>query len=193
MSYDRLSTLRARVVAFSGHLTDFNRAVARLPEGKVASLRRRIRERLGVHGHPVHGVCSAARGADLTFLEELVAGADTATVFLPFPAAAFKKASVGHGWDERFDAILGDPHVTVRPPLIDVAPPEGDWPQAFADCNTAILDEAERLSALFAERDPILLVVWDGAVPVATGGTGQVVEAGRARGHRVEIIDPATL
>lgn len=105
------------VVAFSGHMTDApGRAVPRFPESKVEAVRRAVRTWLGGQGARVHGVCSAARGADLLFLEEVLARRGTATVILPFPADDFKRISVGQGWDERFDAAIANDRVAVLPP-----------------------------------------------------------------------------
>jgi len=182
------------VVAFSGHMTDApGRAVPRFPEDKVESVRREIRTWVSGHGGRIHAVCSAARGADLLFLEEVLGRRGSATVLLPFPAADFKKVSVGQGWDERFDTALGNDRVEVRPPLLEKVPPESEQASAFERCNVAVVDEAERLAALYDDTDPVLLTVWNGNPGDASGGTAHAVSMWRQRGHRSNNIDLATL
>jgi hypothetical protein len=61
--------------------------------------------------HPLqigYGFSSAARGSDLLFVEELMKTGGSCRVFLPFPREDFKRSSVGHGWDVRFDNALKD-------------------------------------------------------------------------------------
>ena len=182
------------VVAFSGHMTDApDRPVPRFPESKVEAVRGRIRTWLRNHGGRVHGVASAARGADLLFLEQVLASNGTASVVLPFPAADFKTVSVGQGWDERFDAVLAHERVEVRPPLVDKLPPEAEQPAAFERCNVAIVDEAERLAELFDDAAPTLLTVWNGNPGDATGGTAHAVTVWRDRAHPAENIDLSQL
>ena len=183
-----------RVVAFSGHMTDApGRAVPRFPESKVEAVRRELRKWLRGHGGQVHAVCSAARGADLLFLEEVLAHEGTATVLLPFPAPDFKKISVGQGWDDRFDAVLANDRVEVPPPLFESAPPEAEQANAFERCNAAIVDEAERLATLFDDADPVLLTVWNGNPGDASGGTAHAVAVWRQRDHRAENVDVGSL
>lgn len=182
------------VVAFSGHMTDGPaRDVPRFPEGKVDAVRREVSAWLRGHGGRIHAVSSAARGADLLFLEQVLTSMGTATVVLPFPAADFKKVSVSQGWDDRFDAALAHDRVEVLPPLLATAPSEGDQPSAFERCNLAIVDEAERLATLFDDADPTLLTVWNGSQGDAPGGTAHAVSVWRERGHRAENIDLARL
>jgi hypothetical protein len=182
------------VVAFSGHMTDGPaRNVPRFPEGKVDAVGREMSAWLRGHGGRIHAVSSAARGADLLFLEQVLAATGTATVVLPFPAPDFKKVSVGQGWDDRFDAALAHDRVEVLPPLLETAPPDGEQASAFERCNLAIVDEAERLANLFDDADPTLLTVWNGSPGDAPGGTAHAVGVWRARGHRAENIDLARL
>jgi hypothetical protein len=182
------------VVAFAGHMTDApGRAVPRFPEAKAEVVRREVRAWLRGHGERVHGVCSAARGADLLFLEEVLALRGTATVVLPFPAADFKRISVGQGWDGRFDASLANDRVEVLPPLLDAAPPEAEQTRAFEQCNLKIIDEAERLAKLFDDADPVLLTVWNGNPGDASGGTAHALTIWQQRQHRTQNVDVSTL
>lgn len=186
--------LPVRVVAFSGHLTDApNRAVPRFPESQAIAVGQAIDRFLQAHGGRVHAVCSAARGADLLFLECVLQRGGTATVFLPFPPADFKKVSVGQGWDERFDAALANDRVDQKPPLYDELPPESEQGAAFEACNQEIVKEAERLARQLDDSDPVMLTVWNGSPGDGAGGTSHAVSTWRQHGHRHENIDVSRL
>ncbi len=134
-----------------------------------------------------YGVCSAARGADLIFLSELLQRGGTAQVVLPFPVEAFKRASVGSGWDERLDELLRSSAVELLV-LRKEAPAESEQPKAFAECNRTI----EQLSVAQAGRfdqSPLLIAVWDGVNGGGDGGTGDFVKRWREDPERrLEII-----
>jgi hypothetical protein len=182
------------VVAFSGHMTDApGRAIPRFPASQVEAVRRAVGAWLRRHGGRVHAVCSAARGADLVFLEEVLAREGTATVILPFPPADFKQVSVGPGWDERFETVLAHDRVEVRPPVQETLPPTPEQAEAFERCNLTIVDEAERLAQLFDDTDPLLLTVWNGSPGDGGGGTAHAVSTWEQRGYRTENIDLAQL
>jgi tetratricopeptide (TPR) repeat protein len=182
------------VLAFSGHMTDApGRAIPRFPASKVEAVRQAVGASLRRHGGRVHAVCSAARGADLVFLEEVLAREGTATVILPFPHAEFKQVSVGTGWDDRFDTVLANDRVEVYPPLYETLPPTPVQAEAFERCNLAIVDEAERLARLFDDTDPLLLTVWNASPGDDSGGTAHAVSTWRQRGHRTENIDLSQL
>jgi hypothetical protein len=142
-------------------------------------------------GGRVQAVCSAARGADLLFLEDVLANEGTATVLLPFPAADFKRVSVGQGWDDRLDAALANDRVNLRT-LLEKTPPEGELERAFELCNLAIMDEADRVATLF-DDDPVLLTVWNGNPGDASGGTAHAVSVWQQRGHQSANIDISKL
>ena len=184
----------SRVVTFSGHLTDApNRAMPRFPEGKTIAVARAIDNFLNNNGGCVHAVCSAARGSDLLFLEQVLERRGTATVILPFPASDFKKVSVGQGWDARFDAVLANDRVDLKPFLRDKLPPESEQGAAFEDCNRAIIKEAERLANQLDDKDPVLLTVWNGNPGDGQGGTAHAVSTWKAHGYRHENIDISKL
>jgi len=182
------------VVTFSGHLTDApQRAISRFPEKQVPAVAREIERRLKGKG-AVHAVCSAARGSDLLFLEEVVNHRrGGATVFLPFPPEDFKRVSVGNGWDERYDAMLNNDRVDVKPPLLSKLPPEAEQGAAFEACNRAIIAEARRLAEQLDDDDPVLLTVWNGRPGDGAGGTAHAVSTWLQYGYRHENIDISKL
>jgi tetratricopeptide (TPR) repeat protein len=179
----------ARVVAFSGHMTDApGRALPRFPESKAGEVKNEIRKSLVAHGGRVHSFSSAARGADLLFLEEVLSLGGSAKVFLPFPPEEFKRVSVGKGWNERFDLVLANPKVE-KSLLAQHAPPEADQPEAFEDCNRALLAAAGKQATLLDDDQPLLLTVWDGSLGDGTGGTAHAVAEWISDGHLTENID----
>jgi hypothetical protein len=176
------------VAAFTGHLTDTpGRRPPRFPERKVADVARALRAVLAKR-NVQYGVCSAARGSDLTFLEELLGRGGSAKVLLPFPVEAFKKTSVGQGWDAKLDELLGSKQVDLVVLRSDT-PAESEQPAAYAACNQAIADEALRLAHDF-DQAPLLIAVWDGSSG-GHGGTSDFLKGWRADSEReLETIAP---
>ncbi len=176
-----------RIAAFSGHRIDeANRAKPRFPESKVGEVRLAIRERL--HEHAVgFGFSSAANGADILFLEELLERGGSAHVVLPFPRENFARLSVGPDWQRRFDRALDDPRVEVET-LLEAVPAEpAAIEESFHRCNEAVHDKAVRFAARLNE-EPILLAVWDGQPGDGAGGTADCVKLWRDEGRVVETI-----
>jgi hypothetical protein len=175
------------VAAFTGHLTDApGRVHPRFPEAKVPDVRQRIRALLKQR-NVQHGVCSAARGADLIFLSELLERRGKAQVVLPFPVEAFKKASVGKGWDDQLDELLSSSAVDLVV-LRQKAPPESELLMAFAECNRTIARLAVAQATRF-DQSPLLIALWDGVKGGGDGGTGDFVKHWREDPERhLEII-----
>jgi hypothetical protein len=178
-----------RVAAFTGHMVDApGRPTPRFPQDKVGDVRNAIAEQLKKH-EIGYGFSSAARGSDLLFIEELKKIGGCARVFLPFPREQFKLTSVGYGWDGRFDKALKD--VEVIELSADV-PPEDKQPEAYAACNTKIIEEAIAKAKMLDEQ-PILITVWNGNLGDGAGGTADAVRAWRDEGYTVEQIDLSKL
>jgi tetratricopeptide (TPR) repeat protein len=177
------------VAAFTGHMTDAaGRRPPRFPEARVGAVRESIRSALRAR-NVRYGVCSAARGSDLIFLDELLRRDGSAKVFLPFPSDAFKRSSVGGSWNRIFDQLLAAPGVELSV-LMAEAPAEAEQAEAFAECNREIeklaLEQAKRL-----DQRPLLLAVWNGDDDGKLGGTGDFVNGWRDDAERdVQIIKP---
>jgi hypothetical protein len=183
----------AKVLAFSGHMTDApGRAVPRFPESKVSAVSREIRKRLRAHGGRVHGFSSAARGSDLLFLEEVLSLNGSAKIFLPCPPEEFKKVSVGQDWDDRLDRVLAAERVE-KQVLAERMPPEPEHPKAFEDCNVAVLTAAKAQASLLDDEEPLLLTVWNGNAGDGTGGTAHAVAVWKDDGLPTENIDLSKL
>jgi hypothetical protein len=180
------------VVAFSGHMTDApSRPTPRFPEAHVPSVRQRIREALTRLRQPLLGVSSAARGADLLFIDELLALGGHATVVLPFPQSDFKQTSVGQGWDDLFERLLKSPQVHVPEPLLSERPADSARTDAaFAECNDRIIQIARELVKQHGVPDALFLAVYKQTQTDLLGGTKHAFDAWTSTGGRLELIDP---
>jgi hypothetical protein len=178
-----------RVAAFTGHMVDApDRPTPRFPPEKVEAVRKAIAEQLRKRKIG-YGFSSAARGSDLLFLEELGKMGGRARVLLPFPRHEFKKTSVGYGWDNRFDKALSG-HEVIE--LSAEVPPEDQQPEAYADCNRKIFEEAIAKAKLLDEK-PVLITVWNGNPGNGAGGTADAVRDWQNEGYEVDVIDISKL
>ena len=178
-----------RVVAFTGHMVDApDRPTSRFPQHKVEAVRQALAEQLKKHV-TVYGFSSAARGSDLLFLEELAKLGGRAQVFLPFPREAFKRTSVGYGWDDRFEHAISTHEVVELSPEV---PLPDKHPEAYAHCNRKIF-EAAHAKAKLLHQEPILMTVWDGSSGDGAGGTAEAVRDWQNEGHKAVIIDISKL
>jgi len=180
------------VIAFSGHLTDSpSRATPRFPESLVPEVREKLRVALAAKRQPILSVSSAARGGDLLFIEQVLALGGSATVILPFPPDAFKRVSVGQGWDARFDELLAHERVSVLPPLHAALPAAQDQQDAaFAECNEHIAQRTRALSQRHGVSDPLFLAVYKKTSTDLTGGTLHAFEYWTKDGGLLEIVEP---
>ena len=162
----------------------------RFPENKVhivhQEIATRIRE-LNIR----YGVSSAARGADILFIEELLNQGGMVQVYLPFPNHVFRGTSVGYGWDDRYGCILQDPRIQVVELSKDLPPPERQA-AAYDRCNIRIQEETIRL-ARARGGEPLLLAVWNGNPGDDRGGTADAIRRWQQNGHRLEVINLAQL
>ncbi len=180
-----------RIAAFTGHMVDVpGRKPERFPERKVWLVQEAIRDKLRLHNIG-YGFCSAARGSDVLFLEELLARDGHAEVFLPFPVDDFARTSVGFGWDGRYKTVLHDDRVTLKI-LAETLPPEDKQPEAYELCNATIHKAAIEKAKSLGEK-PILLTVWNGKPGDGKGGTADSVRAWEQRGYQVVPIDISRL
>jgi hypothetical protein len=180
-----------RLVGFSGHMTDSpSRASPRFPESRVSEVRARVRAALE-HQGLLHGVCSGARGGDMLFARAVLDLGGRLTLLLPFPPDAFKRTSVGQGWDDEFDHVMRHPRVEIRTPLLPQLPATSDEQnEAFERCNAWIVDTLETLAQSEHDSDPMLLVVYHSTRTDRAGGTADAIRRWKELGHPVVIIDP---
>lgn len=181
----------SRIAAFTGHMVDApGRKTPRFPESKVQTVREEIAKCLG-ELNIRYGFSSAARGADILFIEELLKRGGMAHVYLPFPKDAFARTSVGYGWDPRYYRILKDPRVRVVE-LANILPRPDQQADAYDHCNLRIQEEATGFAQTQA-AEPILLAVWNGNPGDERGGTADAVKAWERHGYQIIVINLADL
>ncbi|GAA4859745.1 hypothetical protein [Saccharopolyspora cebuensis] len=117
------------------------------------------------------GVTCLARGADQVFARAVLDLGGAVEVVLP--AADYRARKVGADNAVEFDALLGAAASVVTLPF-----PESNR-DAYLAASEHVLDSAEAV-----------LAVWDGRPADGRGGTGDVVEAARARGLPVTVVWP---
>ena len=98
-----------KVVAFAGHMIDAqDRSTPRFPAYMEARVQRALAEAIEQHDIGI-GYCSAACGADILFIEQMLARGAEVNIVLPFKREDFIEASVsfaGDRWVERFERVM---------------------------------------------------------------------------------------
>jgi class 3 adenylate cyclase len=174
------------VVVFSGHMIDRpGRATPRFPPALEPVVSEDIRQKLdGLHAVIAYG--SAACGADILFLEAVVARGGEIRLVLPYQPERFEEDSVafaGEGWRRRFRALKE------RAASVLVASEQAkvDDPLVYRYANRILLglalDRAARL-----ETTVVPLAVWDGGPGDGDGGTASNIQLWRSRGLEPEVI-----
>ena len=177
------------IALFTGHRMDEpGRAVPRFPQSLEPRVKEAIAKWLIEHNIRT-GVCSAANGADIIFLEQLQAldGSDTRIV-LPFEEKKFIDESVLNGaddqWVARFNAVLQ------KASQVTFASPDrvGAGGQPFDYANRICLGQA-----LMLQRElqaPLVgLAVWDLKPSTKPGGAAHCVERWKQQDLTVYSID----
>lgn len=180
-----------KVVAFSGHMIDAPGSTRRrFPPELESRVRARIREALERHGADF-GYASAACGADIIFLEEMLARGGEIHVTLPFKRDEFILTSVefaGAGWTRRFEDVLA------RATAVTYATSEGYLGDDVLFQYTG--DLVNGMALLRAEQmatEPIMLAVLEAGGDTKPGGTEDTISRWRASGKPAEIIDLANV
>jgi CheY-like chemotaxis protein/tetratricopeptide (TPR) repeat protein len=183
-----------RVVVFAGHMIDqpgrpCPRFPAQLEKPVSAAIEQRLQKLDAGFGYS-----SAACGADILFLEAMLArrrGAEVHVV-LPFPPSEYRKTTVdiipGADWGIRFEKVLkqaSDVRMAAEQKL-----EEGSVPYEYANILLHGLAGAHA-AQLDAELAP--LAVWDGQPGDGPGGTASIVARWRALGLKLEPIDLADI
>lgn len=163
------------VVVFSGHMIDLpGRAAPRFPPW----LARRVKQALRRHLRPLQpliGYSSAACGADLLFLEVVLALGGSVRIVLPYNEDEFEHDSVDvrkeGAWKRRYHAVLR--HRSARVSTVSTHR-VGTMAVSYDYANQVLLglarDQARQLDA------PLLpLAVWDGRPGHGPGGTASAV------------------
>lgn len=180
------------VACFTGHRIDEpGRQPPRFPRELVASVASRIRKALD-EANVRFGFSSAAGGADILFIEQLLLRGGEPTIYLPFPVKDFVATSVGAEWQKRFDAVLARPEVAVH--VLEAAKPAEPVLEnaAYARCNARIRTAAVEAGRLFDET-PVLIAVLRRSKEKEekAGGTAEAVRQWEEQlSGRLVLIDP---
>jgi len=185
-----------RLAVCTGHMTDAHgRKRKRFPESNVPDVRMRMREVLARERIAI-GYASAARGADLLFLDELLTdqtpGAK-AHILLPFPAPAFRKESVvgaSTAWTRLFDRVTRHARAQLSTMLPEMPEDRGERNQTYLRCHEMLCKQALE-AARDWDAEVVLVAVWNRASGDAPGGTADAVSAAQVLGiKRIEILNP---
>jgi class 3 adenylate cyclase len=180
------------VVIFSGHMIDTpDRSRPRFPPNLVQAVANEIRERL-LRNNAQIGVCSAACGSDLIFIEAMLERGAEIHVVLPWRREEFLRTSVTISgnpyWQEKFVQLLD--RATSVTYLSQQSAPSGNLGYVYCnDCmNGMALYRAETIGSKVMP-----MAVWDGKKGDGLGGTSSFVHFWRSRQRPVEIIDLSRL
>ncbi len=175
----------AGIVVFSGHMIDRPGSPPRFPASAEELVKKEIIAKLDQIGANI-GYSSAACGADILFIECMLARGGDVHVFLPFEKKDFIESSVrfaGEDWVRRFAAVLADSATTVHY-VTDGAYLGED--ELFVLCNEVFAGFASMRSRSLSE-DPHLLTVWNGDQGLV-GGTADLIKRWQERyGEPIQI------
>lgn len=179
------------VVLFTGHMIDApDRPQPRFPP----YLLDRVETEIGATLEDLDvgiGHCSAACGADIVFVEAMLARGAEVHVTLPFARRDFIKTSVefaGESWVQRFERALDA--VT----SVTFATEEGHLGDDILFAyGRQVIEGKAILHARHLETSPILLAVFDLASKRRVGGTVDGLEHWEGYGHELKVIDLAEI
>ena len=175
-------------ILFSGHMIDApGRTSPRFPPENEAIVRsimkmHLLEERSRRNGE-LKGIASGACGGDILFHELCEELGIHSEIYLPLPAAEFKKASVsfaGKDWDKRFD------HLVHQLP-VHLLPAANSTLNIYERVNIWMLDIALKNGA----ENMMLMTVWNGQPGDGNGGTAHMVDVTEKNGGVVKIITSA--
>lgn len=180
-----------RIVVFTGHMIDApDRSSPRLPEAIEEALAARLTQRLAALDAGF-GYCSAACGADLMFIEAMLARGAEVHVTLPFERNDFLATSVAYAgprWVERFEQALQ------RVASVTYGVHErylGD--ESLYAYAGRLMQGAAIVRGRELESEPLQLAVADRNAERLPGGTRDMIENWQRLGLPLERIDPAQL
>jgi hypothetical protein len=176
---------RATVIHYSGHMIAAPGQAGRFPAAAEARVAANIRSLLAEY-NVGYGYGSLACGADILFVEALLARDAEVHVVLPFAKDSFVQESVAGGganWPGRFEKCLE--RVSVRYAT------QGDYTgnaEVFAYTTRLAMDAAIGRARQIAS-EPVQIVVWDGEETRNTGGTFSDMKLWQGHGFKTVTID----
>lgn len=176
-----------RVAIFTGHMIDAPdrpkpRFPAHLEPVVSAAIGRCIRE-----NHLGFAYCSAACGADILFIEQMLAQGGEVNIVLPFQREDFIRTSVafaGQGWVERFDRALA------RAASINYCVEEGFLGDELLFAHAGELTRGYALLRAEAlETEAVMLAVVEPQATAQLGGTADDLRRWSVLGKPTQVID----
>ncbi len=170
---------KLQLIVFTGHIPDYPGQAVRFPPELIPVVRDMLRKKLDELGARV-GLVSAAAGADLLFIEALMArpGGEFHVVlpwsqkeFYRTSVEVFESTAVSPSWTTLFKQAL-DKAATIRE-LGQVFEPGDDVGWVYTQEVTAGL---ALLTARVSRLDLQPLALWDGKIGRGAGGTSSFVE-----------------
>ena len=177
------------VLVFSGHMIDGPESnEPRFPESAEDYVRKEIKNELSKYDVCI-AYSSAACGADIIFLEEVVKKGGEINIILPYDIENFKETSVNvvsnGDWGARLDVLIADAsQVTVLAQINN----DSNGP-AYDFTNRYILGSAiARAKIINSEVE--YMAIWDGIENNNIGGTASVMKLWSGKADNVTVIDP---
>jgi len=177
------------VLVFSGHMIDSpGSEVERFPAESESSVRDKIKNVLSGYQTCI-AYSSAACGADIIFLEEVIEKGGEINITLPYDIESFKDQCVdfipNSNWGKRFDALIAK---ATRVVILTQFNAEVSIP-TYDFSNRYIYGLALARSKII-NSDISFLSVWNGEVNNKVGGTASVINLWSNNQRSVTVIHP---
>ena len=179
------------VIVFSGHMIDSSELKApRFPANAENFVRKEIKNELAKYDVCI-AYSSAACGADILFLEEIVNKGGEINIVLPHDIENFKKHSVntvsGGDWSERFDILLAKASRVI---ILSQYNDEVNEP-AYDFTNRFVLGGAiARAKVINSEVEYVS--IWNGVESNNIGGTASVINLWSGKNKSITVIHPVS-
>ncbi len=176
-----------RVAIFTGHMIDApDRPKPRFPAHLEPAVSAAIDRCIG-ENNLGFAYCSAACGADLLFIEQMLARGGEVNIVLPFQREDFLRTSVafaGNGWVERFDRALA------RAASVSYCVEEGYLGDDLLFAHAGELTQGYALLRAEAlETEAVMLAVVEPQAAPSLGGTADDVRRWKALGKPTQVIN----
>ncbi|MCO4792798.1 MAG: DUF4071 domain-containing protein [Bacteriovoracaceae bacterium] len=177
-----------KVVVFTGHMIDSKkRKKPRFPRDKEKAVYNEIYKWLETQG-PCVGYCSAAKGADIIFIEAMEALGNKVSVIMPFCREQFFQESVKDeidpSWEERFWKIINGKHE-----IIELNRQGTTYSDYYFQYANNIMYGLARIRAQQLDTSLAPLAVWHKEDIGKTGGSSSFIKKWLELGNEVNIID----
>jgi class 3 adenylate cyclase/tetratricopeptide (TPR) repeat protein len=180
-----------RVAVFTGHRVDEpGRALPRFPNELAPAVHSAIKARLIASNVQV-GYSGAASGADILFLEAMLAVGGRTHIVLPCNPDQFiaeSVASSGADWTRRFENALKS-----ADEVIIASDQRLKFGSVAYDYANELVHGLATVRAGDLDTKLVRMAVWDGAPGDGPGGAADIVTHWQSSGHAVEIINPLDL